>query len=196
MTISEPSKLQPALIGGVFLGLTSALPLLGCANVACCLLVVGGGVISSYYYLKDFPAGLQADYGSSVGLGMLTGAIGAGVWALVEIPITMISARLGARIGLERLQEALQNADLPPEFRNLLTTAMAGTALAVGAFILGAIMKLIIAVIFATIGALIGFAIFQRKPPVTPAQAYTPPPPSTAPPPSPPGPGDSGASPE
>jgi len=42
------SKLQPALLGGTFLGILSALPIVSAANLCCCLWVVAGGVLAAY----------------------------------------------------------------------------------------------------------------------------------------------------
>ena len=41
-----PPKLQPALFGGLFIGVLSALPLINIGN-CCCLWVIGGGTNSS-----------------------------------------------------------------------------------------------------------------------------------------------------
>jgi hypothetical protein len=40
-------KLQPALFGGLFIGVLSALPIINIAN-CCCLWVIGGGVLATY----------------------------------------------------------------------------------------------------------------------------------------------------
>ena len=42
----KPNIVTPALIGGVFLGITSALPILHYINCACCALVIGGGILA------------------------------------------------------------------------------------------------------------------------------------------------------
>ena len=42
-----PSKLQPALLGGLLIGVLSALPFVSVLNGCCCLWVILGGVLTS-----------------------------------------------------------------------------------------------------------------------------------------------------
>ena len=43
-----PARLQPALVGGLFTGILSALPFVSTVNACCCLWVIAGGVLTSY----------------------------------------------------------------------------------------------------------------------------------------------------
>ena len=47
-TTTKPSYGQPALIGGVVMGVLSALPLVNVFNVCCCGWVICGGVVAAY----------------------------------------------------------------------------------------------------------------------------------------------------
>ena len=40
-----PAKLQPALFGGLFIGVLSALPIINLGNCLCCMWVIGGGAL-------------------------------------------------------------------------------------------------------------------------------------------------------
>ncbi len=44
--LAPPSKMQPALIGGVILGVLSAVPFVNALNCLCCLWVIAGGVVA------------------------------------------------------------------------------------------------------------------------------------------------------
>ena len=44
----QASKLQPAILGGVLIGVLSALPIVSAGNLCCCLWVVLGGVVAAY----------------------------------------------------------------------------------------------------------------------------------------------------
>ena len=44
----QASKVQPALLGGLVLGVLSGLPLVNMGNACCCLWVIAGGVIAAY----------------------------------------------------------------------------------------------------------------------------------------------------
>ena len=43
-TTTKPDQLQPALVGGLVMGVLSALPLVNLGNLCCCFWVVSGGL--------------------------------------------------------------------------------------------------------------------------------------------------------
>lgn len=159
MTANPPTKLKAALIGGGALGVASQIPILNLANCACCALVIGGGILASYLYLKDSPPTAQAPYGDGLLLGLLTGVIGAFVGSIMSIPMTLLTSRLGT---MDFLQEALQNSDVPPEVQDMLAN-FGSSGFAVGALLIGLLISVPIYCIFASIGSLIGVAIFNKK---------------------------------
>src|SRR5918995_4891205 len=82
------SKLQPALLGGVAIGVLSALPVVNIGNFCCCAWVLLGGVLAAYLMQQNHPAPVAAGDGALVGL--MAGAIGAVVGSLLAIPISMV----------------------------------------------------------------------------------------------------------
>lgn len=161
----KPSMAAPALIGGVFLGITSALPLLNLFNCACCILVIGGGFIASYLYLKDYPDTLPPlSYGDGALLGLLTGVIGGLVWSVVQVPLELFHLQLGAAAGIAQLEEALSDPNIPPELREILLELFAKGGLTAATLAISVVMNLVIGVIFAIVGAIIGVAVFQKRP--------------------------------
>jgi hypothetical protein len=46
---------MPAFLGGLFIGVLSALPIISCC---CCLWMIGGGVLASYLQSQNQPASL------------------------------------------------------------------------------------------------------------------------------------------
>jgi hypothetical protein len=187
MNQEKPEMIQAALIGGVFLGVASALPILEWVNCACCILVIGGGLLASFIYLRDYPSQApQVTYGDGALLGVFTGIVGGLVWTIVEIPLAYLQLKLGLDVDdLAELEELLSDPDIPPVLQEVMKSILSGGALSVGIIVIGIIAHLLIAVVFACIGAIIGVAIFQPKPPVVqqaPAAPSTPPPPSPAPP--------------
>ena len=42
------AMLMPAVWGGFFIGVLSALPIVGAANLCCCLWVICGGMVAAY----------------------------------------------------------------------------------------------------------------------------------------------------
>ena len=172
----KPSLAPAALIGGVFLGVTSALPVINCANCACCLLVIGGGVLASFIYLRDYPADLPAmTYGDGAVLGLITGAIGALVWTAVEISLTYFKVSLMNINDMERLEEILNDPDIPPWVDEVVALMSTSDALNLGVIFATFFIYLIIAVLFASLGGVIGVALFQSSRPAAPAAPAGPP---------------------
>ena len=84
---SSTPKLQPALFGGLFIGVLSALPIINIGN-CCCLWVIGGGVLATYLMQQNHPYPIAAADGALVGL--LAGLIGGVLGTLLSIPIEMM----------------------------------------------------------------------------------------------------------
>src|SRR5262245_57338782 len=102
----EPSLLKPAFLGGIALGVLSALPLVNC----CCLLWLGGGGMLAVYLLRqDFPGEITANLGAKVGF--LAGMIGALFWQVLELPLSFFTSTHR----VEQIRELLQNQDIPSE---------------------------------------------------------------------------------
>src|SRR5437588_622051 len=49
-------KMKPALIGGVILGILSAIPFVNIPNICCCAWAIVGGIIAANIYIKNSPA--------------------------------------------------------------------------------------------------------------------------------------------
>ena len=177
------SKTQPALLGGLFIGVLSALPVVNFGNCCCCLWVVAGGALAAYLLQQDDPGPISTADAATVGL--LAGAVGAIVGTLVSIPMNLLTAPL-----LQGwIDEALRTADdMPPEWRQVLegwsTGRGTGTSIALG--LLGLTLSLVIDAVFATVGGAIGAVLFRRTPPVataaSPMPPLPPPPPPAVPP--------------
>src|SRR5258708_37856227 len=86
------NKLKPALIGGVLLGLLSAIPVVNLVNVCCCLWALIGGLLASYLYIKNSP--VPASAGDGAILGALAGLVGAVIVVVIGIPISIIAGRI------------------------------------------------------------------------------------------------------
>lgn len=179
MNDQKPSIVVPALVGGVFLGVTSALPLVEFVNCACCALVIGGGILASFLYLRDYPNYLPpVSYSEAAVLGILTGVIGGLVWTMVDIPLELFKLQLGMGMAdMSELSEVLDDPNIPPAAREILENFFASGALTVGMIFLSVILNLLFGVTFAVIGSIIGVAIFQKRPaaPVSPSAPGPPP---------------------
>ena len=113
-TTTKPSYAQPAVIGGVIMGVLSALPIVAAGNVCCCLWLVSGGAIAAYLLQQNQTAPLTPADGALVGL--MAGLIGAFVRFVVAIPIDLMLAPMEQAM----LQRILDMGTLPPEMRDVL----------------------------------------------------------------------------
>jgi len=98
----SPGYLQPALLGGLVMGVLSALPIVGAANACCCLWVVSGGLLAAYLLQQNRPQPITAGDGAVVGL--LAGIFGAIIQFALSIPIGILIGPVERQI-LERLRE-------------------------------------------------------------------------------------------
>jgi len=167
MNEQNRNMIPAVLIGGVCLGVTSALPVIEWLNCACCVLVIGGGVLASFIYTRDHPVGSgPITYGDGLLLGLLTGLLGGLVWTAVEVPLAYFQLKFGAGIDdLAELEKLISDPEIPPFVQELLTLILTGGALSLGILLIALVAHLVVAVIFASIGGVIGIALFQPKTP-------------------------------
>jgi hypothetical protein len=166
----QASKLQPVLLGGVFIGVLSALPIVNIGN-CCCLWILSGGALAAYLLQQNQPAPITTGDGAVVGL--LAGLFGAVVHTLLAIPITLFFGPFQAQL-MQRIVEGA--GELPPEMRPMIDNLAAAGAFSIFAVLIGFFFMIVVGVIFGALGGMLG-AVFFRKdlPPVPPA------PPPTAP---------------
>ena len=180
--------LQPALLGGVVIGVLSALPIINLANCCCAWILFGGGMAA---YLMQQQRSSPISLGDGALVGLLAGVIGTCVWTLVSIPLQALL--IPFQTGL--LERAMANAsEMPPEAREFLEALRSGPAMGAAA-VLGFLVTLFVCSVFGLIGGLFGALIFRKNvppdapppppfPPSTPT--YAPPPPLPPLPPLPP----------
>jgi hypothetical protein len=157
------SKLQPSLLGGLFIGVLSALPIISAGNCLCCLWVVSGGVLAAYLLQQNQAAPIEAGDGAMVGL--FAGLMGAVVASLLAIPIQMIMGPLSADM-FRRIAD--QAAEAPPELRSFLDQMGSG-GIGVVAMLFGLVINVVFFSVFGLLGGLLGQALFKKSPPPLPA---------------------------
>lgn len=173
-----PSKTQPALLGGLALGVLSALPVINLAN-CCCAWVLFGGALAAYLMQQNHPDRVGVGDGALVGL--MAGAFGAVVWTALSIPLHMVLGPLQAGM----LERALQNAnDMPPEFREFLEQLRGSEVFLGAAWVLSFLFTLCACSLFGMLGGILGALFFAKDGPPPPPPAgptfrpatFTPPP--------------------
>ena len=156
------NKMKPALIGGIVVGLLSAIPFVNILNVCCCLWAILGGALASYLYIKASPEPVKA--GDGAVLGLLAGVVGAVIYIIIGIPLGIL---MGATM-MSMLSKLVQNVN-PQQAEMMREQMQAGQSYAVqiGRGLFSAFLLLI----FSTLGGLLGIPIFEKRkggPPVPP----------------------------
>ena len=156
------SKLKPALIGGVVLGILSVIPFVNIVNLCCCLWAILGGALASYMYIKSAPTPARPGDGAVVGL--LAGVVGALIYIVIGIPLSILmgSAMTGV---MGRLMESVD-----PSQAEAMRRQIEASQTVVGAIINGLVMAILL-VIFSMLGGLLGVPLFEKR------KGMTPPPP-------------------
>jgi hypothetical protein len=153
----DSARLQPALLGGVFIGVLSALPFISAANCCCCLWVIAGGVLAVYLRQQNSAVSLPASEGAL--LGLMAGFIGGIIAGVLGYAIAMVVGPWQNE-WMMRLFEA--NQDTPPEVREMMERMLANA----GAFALaGILMNVVVYSVFGLLGGLLGAAIFKKNAP-------------------------------
>ena len=134
---------------------------------------IGAGVLAVYLYTKKSTGPLQISDGAM--LGLIAGVVGGLIYLVIGIPLAYVVSRAALEMQIDQLRE--RGIEMP----------VTGFLL----FFLTGIMSLVVYVILAAVGGLIGVAIFGKNRP----GAAPPPPPANyggMPPPPPPPAGGSG----
>jgi hypothetical protein len=150
--------LQPALLGGLFIGVLSALPIVNIAN-CCCLWIVSGGMLAAYLARDERLGRLTAGQGALVGLG--AGVIGSVVWLFAALAVNLVVAPLQERMAAEILRRA---GDMPPEVRDWFDLMATRSGSPIG-YVFGLAFHFVAGVMFGTLGGVLGAEFFRRDVP-------------------------------
>jgi len=157
----DPGRLQPALYGGLLIGVLSALPIVNMGNCCCCLWVICGGVLAVHLRQQNSPFALTSSEGALVGL--LAGIFGGMLGVVLSIPIEMAMGPFQRRV----LEWVLaQNPDFPSETREMFERAGASSGPA--AVVFKFVVSTFFGAIFGMLGGLLGVALFKKNAPPPP----------------------------
>jgi hypothetical protein len=145
------NKLKPALLGGLIVGLLSAIPFV---NYCCCIWAIGGGALAGFLYIKSSPTPVPTGDGAIVGA--LTGVVGALIYLVIGLPIAFF-------FGAAEMEAQLVRSGVQLPF--------SGTLL----LVFGALIAAVCLLVLATLGGVLSIPIFEKRKPDVPP----PPPPTT-----------------
>ena len=156
--LETPSKIQPALLGGLVLGLGSVIPGISYGNLCCCGWGIVGGCLAAYLLIRRSTS-RPVTKGEGASTGALAGAVGSGINLIIGLPLSLLQwDTLMAQMD----QRADSMADAAS--RQMMTQIVATMqnhplliALAVW------VMFAIVGISVAAIGGLLGVAIFEKR---------------------------------
>ena len=175
--VQKPSKLQPALVGGLILGLLSSIPLIQIGNLCCCLWVLLGGALAARSLINRSPV-LPVTYGDGATVGAIAGVVGSAVYLVIGVPLNLL---IGDAISLPLLKSVMEHMDNPEMQRMMEQVIEQAQNQPMGQRLAGALVNWVISaaiyIVFATLGGLIGIAFFEKRKGQAPPQAWPPQPP-------------------
>lgn len=166
----KPSKLMPALYGGIIMAVISSIPVLNFVNACCCAGVMLGGFLAVFFYQKDLTPETPLTGSDGVLLGALAGVFG----AVIGTIFTMIIFSLFGNVTMRAIYDFLNQYrdQIPPESFDQIERAMSREGLSA----ITLFFSLIIDTLFGLVGGAIGYAVFKPKTVIV--QTTTPPPPT------------------
>ncbi len=171
---AAPGKGQPALLGGAFMGVLSALPFVSYANACCCLWVVVGGALAAWLLQQNSRYQIATSDGAVVGL--LAGLFGAFIGFVITLLMAPFQRQLDLYM-LSRLTEAM--GDVPPVIEQAIEQRRNQPAISALSSVATLVFSIVIYPIFAMLGGLLGTVMFKKgeQPPTPPSpvdQLYPP----------------------
>jgi hypothetical protein len=171
----RPSKLLPALYGGVIMGVISAVPFLNLLNCLCCAGIMVGGLMSVFFYKNDLTPSMPSLTSSDgLQLGALAGVFGAIVGTILH---ALTLAAFGG-VGSETVMQILRSFgdQMPPQVLDQIESLMQHSGGFSGLSILWTFLtSIILDPLFGLLGGLIGYSLFKAKPEMVNVQPPPPP---------------------
>jgi len=133
------NKLKPALLGGLIVGVLSAIPFI---NYCCCIWSIGGGAVAALIYIKSSATPVQMGEGAMVG--GLAGVVGGIIYIVIGLPIALL-------LGIASMEEQLNRSGVHLPFSGAIL------------MIVGSIIGAVLLALLATLGGVIGTAIFEKR---------------------------------
>jgi hypothetical protein len=156
-----PPKLQPALLGGAFIGVLSALPFVNFGNACCCMWVIIGGAIAAYVMQQNYLLPITVADGALVGL--LAGVFGGVIGAILSVPIDLMFGDVQREM-FRSLLEGIPN--LPPDAKEALDQMESpGAAERAFGLVFGLVVGVVAGAIFGMLGGVLGAALFRKDQP-------------------------------
>lgn len=154
----KPSKLQPALLGGLVVGLGSVIPGLSYGNLCCCGWGIVGGALAGYLMIRRSPT-LPITKGEGAGAGSLAGLVGSLIYLVIGVPLSLLQWP-SVISQMQGRGDAMDDPAAREMFRKIVATMQDHPALISLAIWL---IFSAVAVGMAALGGVIGVAMFEKR---------------------------------
>lgn len=160
MEKNGPGIFKPALISGLLFGFLGGAPFVGLLNCACCSLILGSGFVAAFLHSRDCRSlGLGFDAMAGLKVGLLAGLF----YALGDTLTSTITGLLFHETTTKWVLEILEEIpEIPQELLDQIGYGLERGV--VPTMMRDLITYLGFGIIFATIGGLIGGAVFKSEP--------------------------------
>ena len=153
---------MPALYGGLVIAGISAIPGLNLINVCCCAGILLGGFLAVFFYKQDLTPEMDPlTSNDCVRLGALAGVIAAVAGTVVSMLVMLVFGNIAIEMMMKIIHR--MNVELPANIEQMIDQGMEERISFFG-FFFSLFANLIIDVLFATLGGLIGWSVFKPKP--------------------------------
>jgi hypothetical protein len=150
------SRLQATLLGGLFIGVLSILPIVNLLNLCCCLWVVTGGVLTVWLRQQG---GVVLDGTEAALVGLGAGVVGGLITTLLSLAMFSLVGDMSALF--DRISE-----QLPPDLRDQMLSLESRP----GIMLFSSLISIPVYAVFSMLGALVGLLLFRKPQPPPPVQ--------------------------
>src|SRR5215471_2441466 len=151
---------QPALTGGMFLGLLSSVPIISAGNFLCCMWVLLGGGIAAVLLTRQRSLS-SISYGDGAFAGVISGLFGAVVGTIIQLAFRAITAPFAAN-QLQELEKLMDQLGLEGGTRDFLLRTFSGE-ISTLTVLFTFVSNLLVYALFAMIGGIIALAILRKR---------------------------------
>lgn len=176
---------QPALIGGLIVGILSAIPGINLAN-CCCLWALSGGIVAVMITVRRSQRPVKMSEGAHIAL--MAGLIGAAIFCALSIPLILsgVATKFSLKL-MEWMMGLVNDANLQAKMRDAMeqVSNQSGVRILVNElpWLFG---KALVFCGFTVLGGLLGIVLFEKRKGEIPPSPYPPEYPPDYPPPPPP----------
>jgi hypothetical protein len=149
------NKLKPALIGGLFIGILSAVPFVSAANLCCCLWAILGGMLATQNYVKN--SAMPANAGDGAMIGALAGVIGGVIAFVVGVPIAYLMGPTMRNLLVDLV------ANMDPQQAEMMRRQFEASGDAIAPLLVQGLITSVLLFLFAIIGGLLAIPIFEKR---------------------------------